>query len=540
MPAVWALSSGFQEVRLTRSGGSAAKRVAIIGSSGGNLHSHGGHDPAGLLADVARQLAAADIELAAVQFVAAETSMDHASDDTAAALWTLEAGVPTRSAQGSLAEINAAAREHDERLAELLRAGEVDGLILVSADPADTNSKTVAAAAATGAPASGTGGSSLAGAQALGVDLVAGSGTTGTTSSTRAVSYVSGLARRWGLKYRPVIGSATSAAAGGSPWRRISVRGIMVGSIPAFIALALVLALGKIPGLEFLSPVFDTLMDGLPIVVAAVAARRVSGLDEVGLVAGAVAGILSAQGGILGGLVGGVLAGVLASYLLTWTLARRFPATTANIVAGGLSGLLAGILVHFALAPLTSAIGDGVKTGIEALVEFNPLLAGAVAGLAMWPAIIGGVYHAVILPLVLVEMGEKGHSFFGAIDMVGLVMVSLGIALANVVLPRSSGERALAASGAAVNFGFGTFVEAAYPFLFADKKVFAGALLSAAAGGALVGWTGSEATAYLPAFLPPFIATNKLGMALAMLTACACAFASTALANLHHRRTQRV
>ncbi|MFI0465949.1 hypothetical protein ACH347_17895 [Saccharopolyspora sp. 5N102] len=524
---------------MAQSTGDGPKRVAIIGSSGGNLHSHGGDDPARLLADIARQLDAAGIELAAVQFVAAQSSMDHASDDTAATLWTLEPGGPAPALQGSLGEVNEAAAGHDERLAQSLRSGEIDGLILVSADPSGANGQAVAAAAEVRAPASGTGGTSLATAQALGVDLVAGSGTTGTTSATRAVSYVSGLARRWGLKYRPVIGSGPSTVAEGSPWRRISIRGIMVGSIPAFIAMALVLAISKIPGLDFLSPVFDTLMEGLPIVVAAVAARRVSGLGEVGLVAGAVAGILSAQGGILGGLVGGVLAGVLASYLLTWTLARRFPATTANIVTGGLAGLLGGLVVHFALAPLTSAIGDGVKAGIEALVEFNPLLAGAVAGLVMWPAIIGGVYHAVILPLVLVEMGEKGHSFFGAIDMVGLVMVSLGITLANVVLPRSSGERALAASGAAVNFGFGTFVEAAYPFLFADKRVFAGALLSAAAGGALVGWTGSEATAYLPAFVPPFIATNKLGMALAMLVACACAFAVTALANLHHRRKQR-
>ncbi|WP_190822710.1 hypothetical protein [Saccharopolyspora pogona] len=56
---------------------------------------------------------------------------------------------------------------------------------------------------------------------------------------------------------------------------------------------------------------------------------------------------------------------------------------------------------------------------------------------------------------------------------------------------------------------------------------------------ALVGWTGSEATAYLPAFVPPFIATNKLGMALALAVVVACAFAITALANLHHRRKQR-
>ena len=119
------------------------------------------------------------------------------------------------------------------------------------------------------------------------------------------------------------------------------------------------------------------------------------------------------------------------SYLLRWTLAHRFPVTTANIVAGGLSGLVAGLLVFLALAPVTAALGEGVKDAIGFLVDLNPLLAGAVAGLVIWPAIMGGVYHAAILPLVLLEMGEKGHSFFGAVDMVSLVMVSLGITLAN-------------------------------------------------------------------------------------------------------------
>ena len=138
----------------------------------------------------------------------------------------------------------------------------------------------------------------------------------------------------------------------------------------------------------------------------------------------------------------------------------------------------------------------------------------------------------MILPLVLVEMAQKGHSFFGAIDMVALVMVSLGITLANVIRPRSSGERALAGSGAAVNFFFGTFVEASYPFMFGDKKVFAIAIISATVGGSMVGLTGAEASAYLPAIIAPFIATNIGGMILAMLTSLVLALGLTLLANV--------
>lgn len=520
----------------------ATKKVAILASSGGNLRSHGGNDPAKLVADVKRQLDAAGFILEATQFVAAQTSMDNVTDSSPAQLWTLTSEGFAVTFEGSLAEVNELTRQHDAELALKVANGEIDGLILMSADPEDTNAETIKAAVAKGIPAVGTGGTSIAKAQQLGLKLVSVSGTTGTTSTTRAVSYVSGLAREWKVKYRMILGGSSSA--GSAPieekaWKRISIRGIMVGSIPAFIALALMLAISKIPGAEFLTDVFDVLIAGLPIVVAAVAARKISGLDEVGLVAGAIAGIMATKGGILGGLVAGILAGLLAVYLIKWTLSHKFPATTANIVAGALAGLIPGLLVFYALAPITSAAGDAVKIGIEAALTVSPILAGALAALVMWPAIIGGVYHSVILPLVLLEMGEKGHSFFGAIDMVGLVMVSLGITLANVVKPRSTGERALAGSGAGVNFFFGTFVEASYPFMFGDKKVFAIAVLSATAGGAVVGLIGAEASAYLPAIVAPFIATNTLGMVLAMLTALVLAFGLTLLANIAFLRKER-
>lgn len=512
------------------------RRIVLLGSSGGNLRSHGGDDVARLIADVHRQVRAAGFELAHVQVVAAQASMHSAGDDTPAQLWSLTDGQVAVTASGTLAEVNRAAGALDTEIAEQVRTGAVDGLILMSADPSGVNAAAVRAGAEQGLPATGTGGTSIAGAQQIGLNVVGASGTTGTTSTTRAVAYVSGLARYWKTRYRPVLGGADG---GGAPtvreaaWRRISIRGIMVGSIPAFIALALVLAVSQIPALSGLSDVFDVLMAGLPVVIAAVAARKISGLDEVGLVAGAIAGILAAQGGILGGLVGGILAGLIAAWLIGWTLARRFPATTANITTGAVAGIVPGLIVYYLLAPVTNWLGLAVKDGIEAALTFSPILAGALAGAVIWFAIIGGVYHAVILPLVLLEMGQKGHSFFGAIDMVALVMVSLGITLANVIKPRTSGERALAASGAPVNFFFGTFVEASYPFMFGDKRVFASAVTAATVGGAVVGAFGVEATAYVPAFVAPFIATSAVGMVLSMVTSMTIAFVLTYVINLH-------
>ena len=142
----------------------------------------------------------------------------------------------------------------------------------------------------------------------------------------------------------------------------------------------------------------------------------------------------------------------------------------------------------FLIAPVALWIGNGIcSPDPDMCIDYNALLAGAVAGLLIWPAIIGGVYHAAILPIVLLEMEEMGFSFLGAIDMTGLVMVSAGITLANIILPKQKGEEGCSTSGCIINICFGTFVEASYPFMFSNKIVFAGALASATVGGAIVG-----------------------------------------------------
>jgi len=48
-------------------------------------------------------------------------------------------------------------------------------------------------------------------------------------------------------------------------------------------------------------------------------------------------------------------------------------------------------------------------------------------------------------------------------------------------------------------------VEAAYPFMFADKLVFAAALISATAGGAVAGYFNARGMAYVPIMVAPFM-----------------------------------
>lgn len=460
--------------------------------------------------------------------------MDQASDDIPADLYILSDGSPQVIFSGSLGEVNEKAKEIDSDLANDIEKGLIDGLFLVSADPDNVNKASISASASKKLVAVGTGGTSMAKAQAMGLSVIAVSGTTGTTNRTRAIAGMSALAKHWDIKYRPMIGKTGKAGAEtqeGSPWTRVNFRGIMMAALPGFIAMALTLAIGKIPGLGVFTEIFDTMIGALPVIVAAVAAKQVSELDEVAIVAGVVAGTLSVGGGILGGIVGGVLAGVLVSYLIVLCFNWKFPATTANIVAGGLSGLIAGLIVYFLIAPIALWAGNAIRTLIDTLVGFNSIVAGAVAGFLMWPAIIGGVYHAAILPIVLLEMEKTGSSFLGSIDMTALVMVSAGITLANIIYPRTKGEATVATPGFIVNVGFGTFVEAAYPFMFSDRLVFAGALIAGGLSGAVVGIFNVRGTAYVPSVVAPMLSTNPLGFAIAMLVAMVSASLFTVAAN---------
>lgn len=519
------------------------KKVAILGSSGGNLYSLGGKDPEKLLGELLLQLEAAGLECGSLQFIAAKGSMDSVKETTEAALygWDEDSSEPYIKLEGTLKEVNKEAIKTDLEISEKINNGEIDGLIFMSADPNGPNKKAVESAAKMKLPATGTGGTSMATISSKGLNVISTSGTTGTTNRTRAVTFVTSLSKHWGISYRPIIGKVTASdkSQETSPWRRINIRGMMLASLPGFIAMALVLALSKIPALSMLGDVFDLMINALPIILAVIAAKQVADLDDVSIVAGIVAGVLSTNGGIIGGIIGGIGAGLLVQYIFRKCVEWKFPATTVNIAAGGIAGLISGLIVYFLFAPIALQLGEGIRSLLDTLVGMNPIVAGLIAGLLIWPAIIGGIYHAAILPIVLLEMETSGNSFLGAVDMVGLVMVSAGITLANIVAPRDKGEAAVATPGFLINVGFGTFVEAAYPFMFSNKLIFAGAIVSSGIGGLLVGLFDVRGTAYVPSVMAPFLSDNMIGFIIAMVGSLVCAFVITLFVNLFAKKKAR-
>lgn len=506
--------------------------MAILGSSGGNLYTLGGKDPHSLLGETVKQIQAAqNVSVSFIQFVGVEASLDFAKETTPAHLWGWDGSKPIIIANGTLKEINEKAKKQDVELAKMIFDGEVDGLFLASADPKGANKKAIDAAIEKHIIAAGTGGTSMADAQAKGLNVVAVSGTTGTNNQTRAVSAMYAMSKEWGVKYSPIIGNSESSDESGNVFSNISLRGILMAALPGFIAMALTLLISKIPGVPGGEQLFNTMLDGLPIVIAGVAAKQVSKMDEVAVCAGVIGGLLSVKGGLIGGIIAGILAGILVNYLLKKAIIWHFPGTTANIFAGGFAGLISGLLGYFAIAPVSKIVGNGIQHAISWALDVSPILCGLIAGILIWPAIMMGVYHAAILPLIMLEMSEYGNSFLGTVDMCSLIMVATGINLAMILTSKDKNNKALAIPSLGINFFFGTYAESIYPFIFSNKFLFAGTIISAGAAGTVAGIFNVRGTAYVPAFLGPTLSNNWFGFLMTMLSGVVVSFILTFIVN---------
>ena len=138
-----------------------------------------------------------------------------------------------------------------------------------------------------------------------------------------------------------------------------------------------------------------------------------------------------------------------------------------------------------------------------------------------------GGYHPVLFPLILIEMEGGAPSLLGALDCVCLCCVCAGVCAAVALRAAAAAERAASRRAVRINLGFGDFVEACYPIMVRDRVVHAGALLGAAAGGAIVGGAGARSSAYLPLPVAVAISDEPAALAAAALAAFAVPFAVT-------------
>lgn len=487
------------------------KRLAVIGSSGGNLFYLGGNQPLNLLEEIDQQCKRNDCQLMAVQYIGAEESLDRNRPGTRAALYTLKNGKIIVGSHAYLENINKEAKKSDGVIAETIRNGQIDGLIMVSADPLGVNSCAVKAAIEKTIPIVGTGGTSMAWVESIGGHVVGSSGTTGTTNRTRALTLVSYLCSYWKITSRPAH----------IQWNKLNLTGILTAGLPAFIALAMVYTVAECFPAQETAQLLQLAIACIPALLAVLSAKQISDLNEVTLIAALLAGFFANNSGVLGGIASGLAAGALSQYLLDVCTRWKVPITTSNLIAGALSGLIPGVLINLVLAPFLLFIQNGLVRFIEVMVSWNGLLIGALSGLLIWVSLLKKGYHALILPIILIEIAQTGTSFFGAIDMICLVATAAGVNAAISVLNRS--ERAAAKKGLVMNVCYGTFVESVYPY-FTNKAIFISTLVSACVSGMLVGWLNLRGVAYVPFVVAPLRSHSFVVFLLVMVTAMALSF----------------
>jgi hypothetical protein len=491
------------------------KQIAIVGSSGESLRNHGGDAPEELLAEIEKQATAAGIVVGPVIFVAAKQSLSGSVSDVQARLILKDLSAPgyNKDQMTNLETINHLAQAASASLAQQIRAGAIHGLVLVSSDPQGVNRSCIEAAAATQIPVVSTGATSSAAAEMAGVRMILSGGSTGSTNLTRAVAYSSALGQFWSISYRPEFGQPLPT--GELDWSHINPGGILNACLPAFIVLSVVSgAVRLFPSLVSAS-VEESFRLGAIWVVTTITAYRVSQTGKIGLIAGGMTGalVVHAQVELIGGLWGGIVVGLSLPWALKTCYQWRLPANVATLLSTVIAVLLGGGLVEIA-APVLVFVDVQLWEAYQHVLAFHlpvlglPIL-GLVAGATIRAAIRHGLYHRIILPLILFEMSKEGVSLLGTIDIAGLVMVAAGVELAHLAFPRQKGERAVARSALTQSLGYGTYVEGAYPFMV---QVRTSTAMIAGLSGLLANALDVQGTAYVPVYLAPLLSNQPWGM----------------------------
>ena len=194
-----------------------------------------------------------------MQYILASSSLDTAGPDSPARLFTWKDGELHLEKEGTLSQINEAALEVDARIAQMVREGQIDGVMFVSAEPERVNHLTFQAAIEASSPWPAPAAAPWQRCRAWAEESSPPPAPQGPPAAQGAVAFTTAFAREWGVRYRPVIGKTGAQAAENlqtNIWKRINFRGIMMTSLPAFIAMALCLAISRIPVLSDLSGVF--------------------------------------------------------------------------------------------------------------------------------------------------------------------------------------------------------------------------------------------------------------------------------------------
>lgn len=441
--------------------------------------------------------------------------------------------------RGTLKEVNAHCREEQKKMAHAITNKQVHGLICISCHT-DIFKDTLKAAECRNIPVTGSGGTSLSKAASLyNIHLIGNAGgSVATTTYTRAVSYAHAFASYWKLPYQPW--KHNEDREGGRGQQGPAVVSVLNACLPSFWGVCLakyilnqiIIRRTDTVTIAMLKLSIRALEDwALPVACSVIMATAAASNNKTpqhtatsSLIMAAIVASTTCSRSVLGGLLAGWLVSKYTERLLYWCIFHNVPATMTNMLtAGGVGAFFALILQPS--TPLLQWFTASIRTWILASVTTMPLSSSisAIISPQLLQLSLGGLwgvlscygskvgyYHAIHLPLILVEMETGDASFLGAIDELTLVLACAGISAGNLVAARvaammtttasnkkkddnekknaalllSDTDAALCRRALRINLSCGDFIEACYPFMEKSWMIntggYAGSALSSA------------------------------------------------------------
>lgn len=510
------------------------KRVALIGSSGGGIATLGHNKTSDFIKLVSDHLNIIGDELNRVNldtvlFVSLDNGAGFDSvsgEEKSTLLFIRDKGSKQTTYHDKLDRINEMVKEFEATTAVGFEEGNLHGLISVSCKP-HLFSRTLQAVAKQKVPVTGTGGSSLALATTeFKLRLIGNSGgSVGTTPETKAISFASALSKEWNLEY--------------NPWKLKfkkqpppSCRSVLNSCLPGFwsialfkrIILATSVGTGPLEG-DRQRLIFMIESYALPTLCAVVMANSRRKVESVQM--SAVISATACYKTVLGGLISGWLVAFFEERLLYMSIINwNFPATSTNLITGGFVGVFTAALMT-PINPYLRALTEEFRNLSTSYLwdskernphEYFPPIGSLVLALLFCLGSKLGWYHAIFLPMILIEMELGDASMLGVLDLLTLVLVSAGVCF-GLVLTGSEEERSLAKRGLKINLLCGDFIEACYPHMERHRLVDLSSYLASFFSAAIL-TSSCRSSAYLPFPIAIWLADDRK----TLLTASAIAF----------------
>lgn len=200
---------------------------------------------------------------------------------------------------------------------------------------------------------------------------------------------------------------------------------------------------------------------------------------------------------------------IILAVLLLAHVEKMLDALLPAVVRGPFKPLIALALVGGAvlvvLGPLGALISDGLAGGYGTVYLLSPIIAGAIIGAFIQPAVLFG-FHWALIPIALNNLATTRHdtilAFFGP-----PIFAQAGAAIAVAIKTRNPEFRAVSLS-AALSALFGVTEPAMYAVTLPLRKPLIAVCVAGGIGGAIVGYSGGSAISFaIPsiATLPVFI-----------------------------------